>query len=303
VEGFPTIHSRLAPTPSGFLHPGNAFSFVLTWLLTRSRGGTLRLRIDDLDAGRVRSEYLTDIFDTLNWLRLDYDAGPRNREDFCQHYSQLLRLLDYQELLERLREGGWLYACVCSRSQIDSISSNGLYPGTCRNHAIPFDTPNASWRIRVPAGTGVEIREVNGRRYEIQLDEVMGDFVVRRRDGLPSYQIASLADDLRYGCNCIVRGTDLIPSTAAQLYLARCLSKVSFHQTIFYHHPLQMDAQGNKLSKSAGAASLRMLRQEKGSPQEIYQRVAEALGIASSKPETAQQLLQLFHPSMLPSVR
>ena len=250
------IVSRLAPTPSGFLHLGNAYSFGLTWRLTRQHQGTLWLRIDDLDATRCRPEYLADIFDTLTWLGLNYDRGPRDPADFAAHFSQMLRLPLYHGLLTHLRAAGVVYACDCSRR----VAGSGIYPGTCRNRNLPLDQPGVAWRARVPAGTTEVVNDLLGPPRPVRLDEAMGDFVVRRRDGTPAYQVASLADDLHLGCNLLVRGLDLLPSSAAQLWLARHLPPNPFGQVNFHHHPLLTDAQGHKLSKSAGAAALRDAR-------------------------------------------
>ena len=131
-----SIVSRLAPTPSGYLHLGNAFSFILTWLLVRRLGGKLHLRIDDLDAPRLNQDCLEDIFIQLEWLGLDYDTGPHGPEDHLRHFSQSLRLEEYMSALEEIRESGLLYACSCSRKQYLSKSKNGQYPGTCREKKL-----------------------------------------------------------------------------------------------------------------------------------------------------------------------
>ncbi|HEX8529770.1 MAG TPA: glutamate--tRNA ligase family protein, partial [Cytophagales bacterium] len=156
------VRSRLAPTPSGFLHLGNAFSFALTWLLVRHHGGTLLLRIDDIDNERRRPAYVDDVFQTLRWLQLDWDAGPKDPTDFEAHFSQLHALNRYAQLLEALRRAGVLYACNCSRSQVQASSVNGLYPGTCRHRNLTLDTPDVAWRVHVPADTLISIPEYNG---------------------------------------------------------------------------------------------------------------------------------------------
>jgi glutamyl-tRNA synthetase len=193
----------LAPTPSGFLHLGNAFSFALTWLLTRYHGGTLLLRIDDIDNERRRPAYVEDVFQTLHWLQLDWDAGPKDTAGFEAHFSQLHALDRYAHLLEGLRQAEMLYACNCSRSQVQASSVNGIYPGTCRHRNFPLDTPGAAWRVYIPDNTVISIPEYAGVPRRVQLDAAMGDFVVRRRNGLPAYQVASLADDLHYGINLV----------------------------------------------------------------------------------------------------
>ncbi len=299
----PPVVSRLAPTPSGFLHAGNAFSFVFTWLWVRKSGGVLRLRIDDLDSDRARPEYTADVFETLEWLGLDWDAGPQSPDDFGQNFSQRFRLDSYHGLLAELRQTGLVYACDCSRAKSQSLAVNGLYAGTCRNKHLPLNAPNVAWRIRVPEDVRVmpnAIRRAatDGPRYRVA--ELMGDFVIRRKDGIPAYQVASLADDLRYDTNLIVRGADLLPSTAAQLYLAQLLDKQQFTEIIFYHHPLLLDAAGHKLSKSAGSASIRALRQPataggvSPSPAILFQNAARWLGLPAEGVFTAHDLLRRF---------
>ncbi|EMR04622.1 glutamate--tRNA ligase family protein [Cesiribacter andamanensis] len=261
--------SRLAPTPSGFLHKGNGFSFVLTWLLMRAGGGKLLLRIDDADAGRTRPEFLDDIFRSLDWLGLDWDLGPQSPDDFLARYSQGLRYSLYHQLLEGLQQQGVLYACRCSRKQIAEQYTDGIYRGSCRQKSISLKAVGVSWRIRV-AEKEVCFQEAAMGRRCLDLARQMGDFAVGRKDGLPAYQVASLADDLHWGVNYIVRGEDLLYSTAAQQYLARLLANgaglsplgqqaAAFLNIPFLHHPLQLDEQGQKLSKSAGSTALKSL--------------------------------------------
>ncbi len=299
----PPVVSRLAPTPSGFLHAGNAFSFVFTWLWVRKSGGVLRLRIDDLDSSRARPEYTADIFETLEWLGLDWDAGPQNPDDFSQNFSQNLRLDLYHGLLGQLQQTGLVYACNCSRTTIQPLAVNGVYAGTCRDKHLPLDTPGVAWRIRVPEDVCVTpnaIQKSATGSPPLRVADLMGDFVIRRKDGLPAYQIASLADDLLYGTNFIVRGADLLPSTEAQLYLAQLLGKQQFMETSFCHHPLLTDDAGHKLSKSAGSASIRALRQPATaggvwlSPAILFQNAARWLGLPAEGVFTAHDLLRRF---------
>ena len=295
------VRSRLAPTPSGFLHLGNAFSFALTWLLTRYHRGSLLLRIDDVDNERRRPAYVEDVFQTLQWLQLDWDAGPKDATDFEAHFSQLHALDRYAHLLEGLRQAGRLYACNCSRSQVQASSVNGIYPGTCRHRNLPLDTPDTAWRVYVPENTLIAIPEYNGEPRHVRLDAAMGDFVVRRRNGLPAYQVASLADDLHYGINLVVRGIDLLPSTAAQLFLAGQLPPNAFEKAVFYHHPLLKDEGGRKLSKSAGAASLLTLREQLPGPGPVYGALAGALDLPADGITGPRDVLRRFSPAALPA--
>lgn len=254
------IITRIAPTPSGYLHQGNAFNFLLNWLLARSQGGKVLLRIDDLDAPRIRPEYVQDVFDTLDWLGMDWDMGPTSPNNLQTEWSQNHRLPLYCQLLDVLKEKGYLFACECSRK--DLADSGGIYPGTCLHKGIPLDTPDVAWRVKVPNDEHINFTDGWQGRLDYAIGQEMGNFVVRRRDGIPAYQIASLADDMQFGVNAMARGMDLLPSTAAQLYLAKVLGINSFTQTMFYHHPLILDDAGQKLSKSAGSVALNSWRNE-----------------------------------------
>lgn len=269
------MKTRMAPTPSGLLHAGNGASFVLAWKLAREAGGKVLLRIDDLDAERVRPEYVQDIFETLAWLELDWDEGPDDAADLERQWSQHRRMDGYMRLVERLRAEGQLYACTCSRKDIAERTGGVEYDGHCRDLGLPLDTPDCRWRLRLPAGASVAMRTWPDRRVrELPLD--MPDPVIRQQNGRPAYQIASLADDLQFGMDLIVRGKDLLPSTAIQLYLAQLLGKAAFGDALFLHHPLLLDEAGRKRSKSHGARSLREQRQAGAGPMEVH-RLAEGL--------------------------
>ncbi len=290
------VRSRLAPTPSGYLHLGNAVNFVLTWLLVRRAGGTLHLRIDDLDRARLRPAYLENIFETIRWLGLDYDTGPRNSKEFEEHYSQLHYLADYQALLDDLRtKPGLIYACTCSRTSNLPPGSPSVDESGCRSCHATFATPGAAWRVRVPAATPVAI--VDGWRGPLQVDlaATMGDFVVRKKDGLPAYQVASLVDDQRLGTTLIVRGEDLLPSTAAQLFLASQLSTTAhFAHTQFIHHALLSGTGGQKLSKSQQQPLDRGILGASHSPRAVYAAVAELLALPDAAGESLDTLQQAF---------
>lgn len=296
--------SRIAPTPSGYLHIGNAFSFVLTWLLVRKEGGKLLLRIDDSDAARSRPEFIDDIFYTLDWLGIDYDLGPSGPDDFNRHYSQQHRAELYGDVLRALGSSGKVYACSCSRKQIRQQSSEGIYTGSCRDKGLLLQQKNIAWRIRVTAGEEIAIKDIlQPQPSQLALGRQMGDFVVRRKDGLPAYQLVSLADDMHYGINLVVRGSDLLESTAAQLYLAQCLNSVhnnwqvqakAFLDTRFCHHSLLKNEVGEKLSKSQGAAAVMQLREAGKGPEMVYRQVAVYAGLEEDKAERLPDLLEQF---------
>jgi glutamyl-tRNA synthetase len=282
------IRSRLAPSPSGLLHLGNAVNFLLTWLMVRKAGGTLRLRIDDADCLRTKPEYLEDIFLQLDWLGITWDEGPTGVDDFHRRFSQQLRLERYREFLAELDRLGHLYPCGCSRRMIRSLAPDGVYPGFCRKRSAEPGAREAI-RVRVPEGS---VFRVDGQ--EVPLCEAMGDFVLWRKEDLPAYQLVSLVDDLDDRINLIVRGQDLLASTAAQLFLAGLHGDNFFAGGVFRHHPLVLGEDGRKLSKSDGALSLAALRERGCSRLEVYRVVARQVGIEPDGIITLEDLLLRF---------
>lgn len=282
------IRSRIAPTPSGLLHLGNAVNFILTWLMVRKAGGMLRLRIDDADCLRTKPEYLEDIFLQLDWLKITWDEGPAGPDDFRRRFSQQLRQERYRAFMDELGRRGYLYPCGCSRSKIRQFAPDGVYPGFCRDRSgAPM--PGEAQRVRVPEGS---VFRVEGQ--EVALCKAMGDFVLWRKEDLPAYQLVSLVDDLDDRINLIVRGQDLLPSTAAQLFLAGLHGDNSFAETSFLHHPLVLGEDGRKLSKSDNVLSLAALREGGGSRALVYQAVARQAGLEPDGIGTLEDLLFRF---------
>lgn len=265
----PAVHTRIAPTPSGYLHKGNAYNFLLAQQLVKENGGTLRLRIDDSDTVRSKPEYLQDIFDCLHWLRIEWHKGPQTVKEQLENYNQQLRLPRYHQLIEELIATNKVYACNCSRKEI-LTHHNGHYPGTCRHKNTRLHQPDMALRLLVPEGTTIHIKDKLKGDVHIDISQTLGDFVIRRRDGLPAFHTVSLVDDTDFGVNTVVRGEDLLESTAAQLYMARLLGLDTFNQIQFYHHPLFRDEQGNKLSKSAGSLSLKWMRENGIQAKDIF---------------------------------
>jgi glutamyl/glutaminyl-tRNA synthetase len=259
--------TRIAPTPSGFLHLGNALSFMITCNLAKQYGAGILLRIDDLDRERIEKEYVEDIFDTLHFLGIHWQEGPRNYHEYEQKWSQMQRLALYHAALQQLQNGGHLFACTCSRTQVLEKSPDGSYPGTCREKNLPLDTPFVSWRVRTNAAM-LHVKTLEGN-IDATLPRSMQDFIVRKKDGFPAYQLSSLVDDLHFGIDLIVRGQDLWDSTLAQLYLSALLQRPELANTVFHHHPLIEAEAGKKLSKSAGDTSIRHLRQQGLSWEEV----------------------------------
>jgi glutamyl/glutaminyl-tRNA synthetase len=288
------IKTRIAPTPSGYLHLGNVLSFALTAALARQTGAGILLRIDDLDRGRVSKDYVEDIFDTLSFLGIPWDEGPRNLGEYERAYTQLCRMELYGEALLQLREEGKLFACTCSRTQVLRDSPDGGYAGRCRDKGISLDTERCNWRIRTEAAGEIGVKGVagagdkavngivgtaGGEEVRAVLPVEMTDFVVRKRDGYPAYQLTSVIDDLHYGIDLVVRGKDLWESTLAQQFLARELGQATFGEIQFYHHLLVLDSGSEKLSKSAGSTSVRWLRGQGGQAAEVYTMIVRMLGM------------------------
>jgi glutamyl/glutaminyl-tRNA synthetase len=274
------MKTRIAPTPSGYLHAGNGAAFMLAWRLAQEAGGKLLLRIDDLDAERVRPEYLLDIFATLDWLGVVPDEGPRNAQELQAKWSQRFRLAEAEALLGALRTAGVLYGCDCSRKQVLERSGPDGYDGACRQKNKDLDGPGMAWRLRLPDPLVVHMRTwpdgaVQHHRVRVP------DPVVRQRNGGPAYQVASLADDLNFAVDTLVRGMDLLPSSLAQLHMAEVLGRRSFREASFMHHPLLVGPNGSKLSKSEGAPSLRRWRMDGGTADAV-RRLADKLRVADT---------------------
>ena len=264
----------------------------MTHTLARHFGGKILLRIDDLDTDRMRVDCLEDIFITLDWLGLDYDEGASGVEDFQKNYSQHTRLDLYFDALKKIGPSV-LYACKCSRKDIRKQSTDGLYPKTCLNKNIDFESHEVTWRIHVPDETTVQFNEWQQGLQNIDLSKTVGDFVLRQKNGRPAYQLASVVDDDFFGVNFIVRGEDLLSSTASQIFVSQHITHSNFSKNVFLHHPLLTDTEGVKLSKSKGAGSLNDWREAGKSPVFLFQKAAEWLNLPYEDIDNLQDLLDL----------
>ncbi|PUZ29375.1 tRNA glutamyl-Q synthetase [Chitinophaga parva] len=292
----PPIHrTRLAPTPSGYLHIGNALSFALTAALAQQHRAQTLLRIDDMDRDRIQPAYIQDIFDTLSFLNIPWTEGPKNITQYEQQYSQHHRLSLYENALQQLARQGKVYACTCSRAQILQHNAAGIYPGTCRHKQLPLDTKDAAWRI-ITDDTPLQVNTLAQGTVHAQLPPGMQDFIVRKKDGYPAYQLSSVVDDVHFAVDLIVRGKDLWDATLAQHFLAIQLQYATFTNAVFYHHPLLMETTEQKLSKSAGATSIHYLRTHGHSPAQVYADIAAALPL-DGHPSTWQELAALVLPN------
>jgi glutamyl-tRNA synthetase len=259
---------RLAPSPTGFLHLGHARTFWVAQQRARACGGVLVLRNEDLDRARCKSSFTAAAIEDLRWFGFDWQEGPDCGGAF-EPYTQSERMEFYAGAFARLRAGGWVYPCTCSRQDVlralqapHEGDDEPVYPGTCRASAHPAQiSPEGrkpvNWRFRVPDGEVVRFHDGFLGKQEFVAGRDFGDFVVWRSDNLPSYQLAVVADDAGMHITEVVRGADLLPSTARQLLLYRALGR---RAPSFFHCPLMTDASGRRLAKRHDALSLRQLR-------------------------------------------
>lgn len=269
------MKARLAPTPSGYLHRGNAANFALNSLL--AEGGELLLRIDDLDRERFRPEYLEDIFAVIDWLGIQVTEGPTSPADFSANWSQETRMTAYQFALDSLRGRAEVFACRCTRREL----STGNHAHNCKDRTIDLDEDNVAWRIDTQFyQEAVSIPDMASQEgYWVLPDEAITDFVIRKKDGRPSYQLACTVDDVFFGITHVGRGQDLLPSTAAQAIVSELLGYGPLFDRIrFIHHPLLVGEEGSKLSKSAGAKGVSFLR-EAVSPEDLFCQARKWLGM------------------------
>jgi glutamyl-tRNA synthetase len=244
--------TRIAPTPSGYLHLGNAVNFTLVSILAQRWGAETALRIDDMDSSRSRPDYVDDIFATLEWLGIPWSRGPRNRDEFERDFTQTGRTGYYRTEVESLR-GSHLevFACACSRA--DLAAHGGLRcAGTCRTADLDLVTGETALRLRIPDRVVVAMGAET-----VDLAQAHGDVVLWRRDGLPSYHLVTVIEDRDLGVTDIVRGVDLLESSALHVWLARYLDAPNVAEANYVHHALITDAAGAKLSKSQGAPDMR----------------------------------------------
>ncbi|MGV8843265.1 MAG: tRNA glutamyl-Q(34) synthetase GluQRS [Pseudomonas sp.] len=230
---------RFAPTPSGYLHFGSLVAALASYLDARAVGGRWLLRMEDLDPPREVAGAQTAILNTLESYGFEWDG--------CL-VRQSQRHAEYQALVERLLQQGLAYACTCSRKQLEGY--HGIYPGTCRDAG--HGPQNAAIRLRVPELSYRFIDRVQGEHRQ-HLGREVGDFVIRRRDGLYAYQLAVVLDDAWQGVTDVVRGADLLDSTPRQLYLQELLGLA---QPRYLHVPLIVQPDGHKLGKSYRSAPL-----------------------------------------------
>ncbi|WP_122871574.1 glutamate--tRNA ligase family protein [Campylobacter showae] len=369
------ITSRIAPTPSGFLHAGNVYNFLLTYLFTRAFDGILYLRIDDYDLPRYRRQYVENIFRVLDMLGIDFDGGPGGMGEFETKFSSKFRLDAYTNALEKLEQKGVCYACECSHSMKNSFK-NGIYTRVCAEKNLKFKKDETAMRLSTIDGAQILVGQnlinfdalrgdadglanqtsgfccnkqttqngvANGLKksanlvgsgrekldgekinpnaagnsgesvlnlanldvlnltdettfetekfsqaQSVNLAQILGDFVVWKKDDTPAYNLASLVDDEILGVNLLVRGEDLLACSAAQKYMAQMLG-YDFENANFIHHGLLAHG-GKKLSKSSSAPAVSVADGAKIH----YKFAALKLGLDASKCDTLSNLLEMF---------
>jgi glutamyl-tRNA synthetase len=287
----PTYRGRLAPSPTGYLHLGHARTFWVAQERAHAAGGVLVLRNDDLDAMRFKLEFVGAMMEDLKWFGFEWQEGPDCGGPFGP-YSQSGRRDVYVAALEKLRAGGFIYPCTCSRKDIQMAASapnagdddEPIYPGTCRNKGdkwqVTGDTkphpadlmspvtchvsPRINWRFRVPDGETISFVDGNFGPQQFVAGKDFGDFVVWRHDDVPAYQLSVTVDDAAMKITEVVRGADLLKSTARQLLLYRALG---FEPPKFFHCPLMTDEAGVRLAKRHDALSLRTLKAKGATPE------------------------------------
>ncbi len=297
--------TRLAPSPTGALHLGNARTFLINWAMARQNGWRIILRIEDLDTPRVKAGADRAALEDLTWLGLDWDEGP---------VTQLADLAPYCAALEQLRTSQQIYPCHCTRREIEQALSaphaddhETRYPGTCLpEEGAQIDAPlsligepiSHAWRVRAPDEPVSFHDQLLGARA-VNVQQTVGDFVVATKAGLPAYQLAVVIDDARQGITDVVRGDDLCDATARQLLLYRLLNLGTPPR--YWHLPLVLGADGKRLAKRHGDTRVSSYRDQGVTAQRVIGWVAHSCGLTAQRTAmTAAQFLKQFDLERLP---
>ena len=283
-----SYRGRLAPSPTGWLHLGHARTFWTAQERAQAAGGTLILRDDDLDAARCRTEFAAGMLEDLKWFGFRWAEGPDVGGPHAP-YVQSLRKQHYAAAFHELLAAGAVYPCTCSRRDVQSsagapheggaaaaMGEEPVYPGTCRPENLAAAERDAragltlgypvNWRFRVPDGETVAFRDGRAGPQRATAGSDFGDFLVWRKDGVPSYQLACAVDDALMEISEVVRGADLITSTFRQILLLRALSRPAPE---YFHCPLVTDDTGIRLAKRHDALALRSLRAAGRTPEQL----------------------------------
>jgi len=289
--------TRLAPSPTGALHLGNARTFLISWLLARQQGWKIVLRIEDIDGPRIKRNADRELIDVVKWLGIDWDEGPiyqSNRRDA------------YAAALDQLIRNGFVYPCTCTRKEIELAASaphaeDGatIYPGTCRGRYASIETAaKESWRspaLRFEVTSeAAEFDDVFGGHQAYDPPSQLGDFVVAKADGTPAYQLAVVVDDAAAHVTQVIRGDDLIDSTPRQMLIYRALGQTEQIPT-YTHLPLVVGTDGRRLAKRHGDTRLSMYRNSGVSAGRLLSLLARWCGMnAASESLRAADLIDSF---------
>jgi glutamyl-tRNA synthetase len=298
------VRGRLAPSPTGYLHIGNAWAFLWAWVAARHEGGQVVLRMEDIDPQRSRPEYAHAILEDLRWLGLDWDEGPDIGGSYGP-YTQQERLSLYQEVLCSFTQRGIAYPCFCTRKELRSLAgaphwgdAGAAYSGTCRGlSAAEIEAKLRSGRrpalrLLCPCEPVVFNDALYGQQ-QCTLQEIGGDFALCRSDGVVAYQLAVAVDDHAMGITQVVRGKDILVSTPRQIALMRLLGAQRIPQ--YGHIALLLDEQGERLAKRHNSMTLRSLRQQGMTAPQITGLLAYWAGLQTQPvPRSAAALIPLF---------
>lgn len=296
------VIGRFAPSPTGRLHAGNIFAYLIAWLAAKSRGGSVVLRIEDLDEQRSRAAFADALMRDLEMLGLAWDGEPLRQSERSETYAAAL---------DDLMRTGAVYECFCTRAeaQVQSaphLGEGGGYTGACRS----LDDAERARRRAEAAAQGraaalrcrcgdepISFGDLFQGAVSDHLKAGFDDFVLRRSDGLFAYQLAVVVDDAAQGVDQVVRGCDLLPSVRKQVHLQRALG---LPRPCYGHIPLLVNAQGRRLSKRDGDASLDALLREHGSPKGVIGHIAAIAGIIEhDDPASPHELLAVYDEDAL----
>jgi glutamyl-tRNA synthetase len=295
------IVGRLAPSPTGLLHLGHARSFLLAWWQIRAAGGRILLRMEDLDTERTKPGMVDAVFRDLEWLGLDWDG-----EVVYQSERHAL----YTDALTKLIAAGRAYPCTCTRKEIEEAQSaphagddGQPYPGTCFGKFPSLEAAEsatgrrAAVRFRAPTGA-VTFQDGFAGEFKTDVAHETGDFTIAKRDGAAAYQLAVVVDDAAQGITTVLRGDDLLPSTARQALLQDALGLPT---PTWFHVPLVVDETGQRLAKRTDALSLASLRERGADPRAIVAWAASTSGLEPGARPTPRDLIPSFSLNAVPS--
>jgi glutamyl-tRNA synthetase len=299
------MRTRFAPSPTGDLHVGGAWTALASWALARASDGATVLRVEDIDTPRVVRGSASRIAEDLAWLGLDWNEGPEVGGPHAS-YTQSERARLYDARLAGLEAAGLTYPCDCSRAEIARVASAPhageelVYPGTCRDLPRDREMKRApAIRLRVPDGATVLFDDLVRGRIEQHVDVSVGDFVLRRGDGVYAYQLVVAVDDAEMAISHVVRADDLLASTPRQILLMRLLGVRHEQIPSYAHVPMVVAATGDRLAKRVGGATIRSLRERGFTAADIVGGLAHGLGLVAgdARPSSAREVAAALEPS------